>query len=407
MTEKETDKGLYLAAKTKASQAKTIEILPTVLKEFISKIPFAKMMIWNDTKFKFIRPIRWILALFENELINFEIAGISSGKSTYKIGGYKAEKIEINSISEYFDAMKTEGILLDYNERKETIKKQILEVIKNHGELVSDDEDLLDEVTALVEYPTAVLCEFDKKFLEPNLPFEVIYTVLKHHQKCFALQNSDGKLINNFVAICNGKNRNLPLVKTGYEKVAVARLNDAVFFYEKDKKIPLEYRTKALKNLVYQEKLGSVYDKIERVKKIAKTIFETFEKNQLDENSRIFNKKDGTFTGSTFENFEKVINLCKNDLVTDMVGEFPELQGTMGKYYALNSGQHQNLAIAIEEHYLPRFAGDKLPTTSEGKIVSIADKIDNIISSFLLDKKPTGSKDPFAIRRQVNGIMNI
>jgi glycyl-tRNA synthetase beta chain len=390
LREKETERGTYLSFISNTSSGKTKNILPKIFIEFISKLPFAKMMTWNETNFKFIRPIRWTLAILENELIDFEIAGIKSGKATYKIGGYRAEKILVENINEYFEAMKNADIFLDYKERKETIKNQIAEVIKNHGKLVSNDEDLLDEVTALVEYPTAVLCQFDEKFLD--LPFEVIYTVLKNHQKCFALQNEDGKLINFFVAICNGKGRNFELVKTGYEKVAVARLNDAVFFFEKDKKIPLEYRKKALKNLVYQEKLGSVYDKVERIKKVAEIVASSaFLDSRLRGNDEI----------------NSIIELCKNDLVTDMVNEFPELQGTMGKYYAKDSKLDDKIATAIEEHYLPRFAGDKLPTTIEGAIVSISDKIDNIISTFLLDKKPTGSKDPFGIRRQVNGILNI
>ena len=430
LKDKETDRGIYLSFISKTVSEKTSNILPKIFTEFISNLPFAKMMVWNETNFKFIRPIRWLLALLDDELINLEIAGIKSGKATYSIGGYRSNKIEIKNINQYFEVIKNEEILLNYNERKLVIKNQISDVIKNHGKLVSNDEDLLDEVTALTEYPTAVLCEFDKKFLA--LPFEVIYTVLKHHQKCFALQspchpelvsgsNLDKKqmlkqvqhnikLLNNFIAICNGKGRNLELVKTGYEKVAVARLNDAVFFFEKDKKIELQHRTKALKNLVYQEKLGSVYEKIERIKKIVNSQFCHSElvicHPEQSEGSRFFTPFRMTEGGQN-EKINEIISLCKNDLVTDMVGEFPELQGTMGKYYTLAAGLDETTALAIEEHYLPRFAGDKLPSTIEGAIVSIADKIDNIISTFLLDKKPTGSKDPFGIRRQINGIMNI
>lgn len=401
IVEKETPKGIYLSILSKTDSKNIKEFLPNICLEFAKKLPFAKMMTWNSTNFKFIRPIRWVLSILGEEFLPCNIAGIDSGENTFLIGGYKSQKVEVKNVQNYFEIIKTEGIIIDYSERKKYIQNQMLSNILGY-KLFSEDNDLFEEVTALVEYPTIVLCDFDKKFL--SLPFEVIYTVLKNHQKCFALIDDNNNLVSKFVAVCNGKNRNLEVVKAGYEKVAVARLNDAVFFYESDKKIDFKDRTEKLKNLIYQEKLGSVYEKIERIEKIAKFICDT--RNFF--NTEYDRKNNFTFgQGIHFPTISSIINLCKNDLLTDMVGEFPELQGIMGKYYALSSGENEVVVNAIEEHYLPRFAGDKLPKSLEGAIVSIADKIDNILSTFLLDKKPTGSKDPFGIRRQINGIFNI
>ncbi|MCP4481712.1 MAG: glycine--tRNA ligase subunit beta [bacterium] len=373
--EKITDKGIYLYAEKESLALQTSKLLPEICLEFSRKLPFSKMMVWNNSGFKFIRPIRWILAIFDDELIDLEIAEVKNEKASYGIGGFRAVKFDIVNIVDYFKKLEETGLILDFVKRKNIITQSL----KACGMLADNDSDLLDEVTSLVEYPTAVLCDFTEEFL--RLPEPVIYTVLKNHQKCFSLANARGVYSNKFIAICNGKDRNLELVKEGYQKVAVARLNDAVFFYDEDSKIPLRNRVRELKTLIYQEKLGTVFDKLQRMKEITKTISQS---HQL----------------------ERIIDLCKTDLLTHMVYEFPELQGVMGKFYALNN-EEELTAQAIEDHYLPKFVGDNLPQTNEGAIVSIADKLDNIVSTFILGKKPTGSKDPFGLRRQIYGIFNI
>ncbi|MDR0676646.1 MAG: glycine--tRNA ligase subunit beta, partial [Elusimicrobiota bacterium] len=389
--EKNTTRGTYLAIYKKYVNVDIDEILGNICLEFVKSLPFSKMMSWNSRNFKFIRPIRWVLCLLNDKIIDCDIAELKPSKITYSIGGYKSNIIEVNDIDSYFKNLEEKNIILDYNRRKSVIMEQITDIIKEY-ELISNDNDLLDEVTALVEKPTAILCEFDEKFLE--LPFEVIYTVMKNHQKCFALKDKNNKLIAKFVGICNGNNKDLKLIQAGYEKVALARLNDADFFFNLDKKLGIKNKTIELKNLVYQDKLGSVYDKLGRIKKIVIFFYEIY-------------NKESFFKDLKIETINTIIELSKNDLLTDMVKEFPELQGIMGKYYAFFDGYDDAISNAIEEHYCPRFSGDKLPSTVYSAIVSIADKLDNIFSAFLLDKKPNGSKDPFGIRRQINGIFNI
>ncbi len=390
LLEKNTEKGVYLCLKSDDKPQQTADILPMILQEFLTKLPFHKMMVWKNENFRFIRPIRWILAFLGDEILIFEIASIKAQNFTFKFGGFKTQKIAVLSQENYFQIMKGEKIEIDFDERKRDIKTQIQNLIRGFGKLISEGEELLDEVASLVEKPFAILCDFDEKFLE--LPTEVIYTVLKNHQKCFALLGENGKLLNKFMAIANGEFSDFSVVKYGYEKVAIARLNDATFFYQNDKNLDFADLKGKLEDLVFQEKLGSMREKIERMQKIFLML-----KPKIQAANRNF---DG-------ETIEKILDLCKNDLLTEMVYEFPELQGTMGKYYAANAGYDEEISRGIEEHYLPRFAGDGFPTSLEASIASICDKMDSIASTFISGKKPTGSKDPFGLRRQLNGIFGI
>lgn len=394
--EKEVKNAIYLAYRKETIKIPFEAMIEEIVSEFLKRIKFAKTMIWNSSKFRFIRPIRWVIGFFGDKILDFSLAGIESSNFTYLLGGYKGEKKEVLSIKNYFDLMNNEKIIIDFSERKNFIKKEIINSLGNEYFLFEDD-DLLDEITSLVEYPTSLLCDFDAKFL--TLPTEVIYTTLKHHQKCFAIKDKKGKLTNKFITVCNGKNKNFDLVKSGYEKVARARLKDAIFFYEKDKKKPLISRLELLKTFIYQEKLGTIYEKVKRLQEISFNLLDETKNIKLN-NVIISNNLDK-------DTIDKILLLSKCDLLTDMTKEFPELEGIMGKYYAENDNLDPEICIALEEQYKPKTSNDSLPKTKYGRFVSIIDKIEIIVSSFLLGKKPTGSKDPFGIRRQFNGIFEI
>jgi len=382
----QTEKGEYVCAVKKEPGRETPEILSSLLPKILLSIPFKKSMKWADVPIRFARPIHWILALFGGEIIPFEVGNIRSGNVTYGHRFMHSGPISVKDFQSYLKKTREASVIIDPVERKKKIEDEMIrEGAKVSGKVLKD-EDLLDEVNFLVEYPVALCGTFDNKFL--SLPQEILIHSMKEHQRYFPLVDDHGILLPHFVCISNINPRNREVVVTGNEKVLKARLSDAAFFFEDDLKIPLEKRVEQLKKVVFQAKLGTSYEKVTRFKQLALWITE-----RIDPQLR--------------ESVERASLLCKADLVTGMVGEFPKLQGIIGREYARLSGEKPEVAEAIYEHYLPGFAGDRLPSSPIGDIVSIADKMDTIVGCFGVSLVPTGTADPFGLRRQALGIIRI
>jgi len=381
-----TEKGEYLCAVKEEKGEATKKILPDILPKLIFSIPFPKHMRWGDGNVKFVRPVHWILCLYNGDVVKFEFDSVKSGNKSFGHRFLSPKTFTVKDFASYGKKTKENCIIFNQEDRRETILKEANKLAKKAGGSLYEDANLLEAVTHLVEYPCPILGEFGKEYLE--LPKEVLISVMKKHQRYFSIVNSNGSLLPNFIAISNNKVKNPAVMKAGYERVLKARFSDARFFYEEDKKKPLKEYIEKLKSVVFQEKLGTYYEKVERIVKLACYIADKIAPDSKEISER------GAF-------------LCKADLVTQMVYEFPDLQGIMGREYARLSGEKQEVADAIYEHYLPRFAGDKLPDSRAGDIVSIADKIDTIIGCFGVGLIPTGSEDPYALRRQTLAIANI
>ncbi len=382
---KEIDNGEYVFAQVKKEGKNTIEVLPQLFKELVFSLSFPKPMRWADYQMRFVRPIRWIMALFGDEIIPFSIEDVHSDRITYGHRFLSNGIIEINNPREYISKLEDEYVIVDPSKRKKIIADQIKELEQKEFGFVDKDNELLEEVNYLLEYPTALCGKFDEKFL--NLPQEVLITPMKEHQRYFPVWDEDNKLLNKFVTVRNGSSDYLDIVTAGNENVLKARLEDAKFFYEEDIKIKLDEKVDKLKNVVFQEKLGTVYDKMLRIKDLTEYISQKLNSSSIVK-----------------ENALRCAYLTKADLVTSMVFEFTELQGIMGYYYALHDGENEEICTGIREHYMPRYSGDNLPSTDVGKIVAIADKIDTITGCFAVGIQPTGSQDPYALRRQAQGI---
>lgn len=384
---KKTAKGEKLAIKKEVKGKETTEIIKNITKSFINELSFPKSMKWGKSKLQFARPIRWILALFGDELINLNIDGVKLQRITY---GNRFQSLnnslEIAKIEEYEDKLKKGFVIVDREERKQLIKKQLQELFKNTNRSVMQNNRLLETVVDLVEYPTAGVASFDEKYIK--LPRLVVTSTLSEHQKYFSVIKENGDLSNEFVFISNGNPDYSDLIKVGNEKVIKARLDDAEFFYLEDTGAPLENFVPKLKDVTFQEDLGSIYEKTERIIKLVDFICNILNIDISDKTNAI-----------------RAAKLCKADLVTLMLGEkeFTKLQGYIGRYYALKSGEKSDVAQAIEEHYSN---GNKNISTI-GAIVAIADKVDTICGIIGVGLKPTGSKDPFALRRAANAIIKI
>lgn len=395
-----------------------VELLPGLLMDILTSLSFPKTMRWADYEFRFVRPIRWMVALFGDQIIPVEICGVKSGKFSMghrfmqqslkaaaesqgllsaalsKVGNkvYSAlagvkGAVEIPSAGDYKKVMYDNFVMVDQDERRALILQQIKDLASQNGGEAEINEDLLEEVNYLVEWPTALCGKFEEKFL--SLPKECIITPMREHQRYFPVLDEDGNLLNKFITVRNGGSEHLDIVTHGNERVLRARLSDAEFFFNEDRAIKLEDRLEKLKTVSFQEGLGNMYDKSERLVKMAEML--RFAINTpVDE-----------------EELRRCALLCKTDLVTGMVIEFTELQGVMGREYALLDGEKPEVAAGIFEHYLPRFAGDALPATTIGRIVGIGDKLDNICATFSRGLAPTGSQDPYALRRQALGVINI
>lgn len=376
----------YLFGTIKQEGKHTSEVLKTIVPEAIKNVTFPKAMRWGGKNMRFARPIRWMVALLNNEVLDIDLEGIKSSNITRGHRFLGEREFEVNSVEEYFEKLDKNFVVLDQHKRKEMIREQAVEVAKSLGGEVELDEDLLEEITFLVEYPTAFYGEFDEEYVK--LPKEVVTTPMKEHQRYFPVLK-DGKLLPNFIAVRNGDSNRIDLVKAGNEKVLRARLADALFFYHEDTKKPLESFVDKLQTVVFQAKLGTVYDKTLRIEKLSQVILNELNMTESKENTL------------------RAAKLCKADLVTNMVFEFTELQGIMGRDYAQVSGENEEVCQGIFEHYLPRFAGDILPETNTGIALSIADKLDSIAGFFAIGIKPSGSQDPYALRRQALGILSI
>lgn len=364
------------------------EILKDSMPDMIKSISFPKSMKWGGKNLRFARPIRWLLSLFNDRVLEFNLEGIVAGNITRGHRFLGSSHIEIDNIDEYFTALKDNYVMVDRNERKEKIKYGCEKLAREKGGNLLFDEELLDEITNIVEYPTPMIGRIKEEYL--NLPKEVLITPMKEHQRYFPVVDDKDRLLPYFITVRNGNEEYLDIVVKGNEKVLGARLEDAKFFYYEDIKQPLENYVEDLKDIVFQEKLGTLYDKTMRVQKLAGKIGSYLEVGE-----------------ETKKNIERAGYLSKADLVTNMVGEFSELQGIMGREYAAESGENEITSLAIYEQYLPRFSNDELPTTTAGAILSIGDKLDTIAGIFAIGIQPTGSQDPYGLRRQALGIINI
>jgi len=384
----ETPKGEYIAAKKFIEGKETKKLLPEALKGLVEGLTFPKSMKWSDKKMKFARPIQWILALVDNELIKFEVEGYKSGLISRGHRFFGEKEFAITSIADYFEKVRANNVIIDIEERKNMIVEMINKNCSSAGEKVIIENDLLDEVTNLVEYPYPMVGTFNSEFLE--VPQDVLIISMQVHQRYFPILDSEGNLLPKFVVVRNGIDRS-EKVRIGNEKVLSARLSDARFFYQEDLKKSLSENIEKLKYVVFQKDLGTIYQKLERSKKIAERLIDIlgFEGNKTD--------------------ILRTIELSKADLVSNMIGEkeFTKLQGFMGAEYALKSGENEKVSKGIEEHYYPRYQGDKLPQNIEGVITGICDRIDTLVGCFGVGLVPSGSKDPFALRRSALGIVNI
>lgn len=390
---KKTPKGEYCFAIKRIEGQETLHILPEILTEIIRNISFPKSMKWKGNNLFFARPIRSILALFGDKVVPMEINGIKADKFIFGHPFLSGKRIEIPTADWdlYKRLLKQENVVADITERRATLRTKITQLMAPYGTTI-DDEALLDEVTNLVEYPNAIECSFDEEFLD--IPPNVIETAMKEHQRYFPIKKRDGKLFNKFIAVLNRNESNAGTTVQGNERVLKARLSDARFFWKEDRKIPLERRVEDLKNLAFLEKLGNYRDRTDRIVKLSGFL-----------SHRLINLNKLSIEDVTL--VERAALLCKADLPTQMVGEFPSLQGIMGKEYAEWDGEEPSVALAIAEHYMPRFAADNIPASKIGAVVGLADKFDTISSCFALNLIPTGSQDPYSLRRHAYGIIRI
>ena len=378
----------YIYAETKTAGVPAKDIVTDMLPQLITGLNFPKSMHWGNLDAKFVRPVRWLVALLDEEVIPVEFATVQSGNVSRGHRFLGADEITIKNAASYVDTLKENFVMVDQDARRELISKQLHDMAASKNASIVWDDDLLEEINYLVEWPTALCGGFEESYLA--LPDAAIITPMKDHQRYFPLVGQDGKLLPMFLTVRNGSDHSIEVVQAGNERVLRARLDDAKFFFNEDRKKPLIDRQDGLTKIVFQEGLGNLADKTERLLKLG----------------RVFGEECGLHEDAAVV-LERATELAKTDLTTGMVTEFTELQGVMGKEYALLDGESPEVAEAIFEQYLPRFAGDVLPQTEAGKVLSIIDKVDNIVATFSRGLIPTGSQDPYALRRQTIGILNI
>ena len=385
----ETADGRWLFFRSTEVGESTLSLLPAIVEEALARIPIARRMRWSNLDIEFVRPVHWVTLLFGTEALEAKIMGVVSGANTYGHRFHHPQAVALSEPSEYAKALYGSAhVVAEFSARKEMIRTQVEEAADAIGGRAIMDDGLLEENTALVEWPVTITGSFDVLFL--SLPDCVLRATMQGHQRYFPVVGEDGALMPHFIAVSNIESSNPDTVRHGNERVIRPRLADAKFFYEADQKTSLEERREALKDVVYQEKLGSIYDKSERVSRLAGIV--TIAMGQSPEAVKLA-RRAGI--------------LYKCDLVTDMVGEFPELQGAMGREYAMAGGEDLQIANAIGESYLPRFAGDRIPASPIGRALSIADRLDTLVGIFLIGQAPTGDKDPFALRRAALGALRI
>ncbi|GAB4490470.1 MAG: glycine--tRNA ligase subunit beta [Thermodesulfovibrionales bacterium] len=383
---KKKGKGDYLVAVIEEKGIETRNVLPDICSKIVLSLRFPKSMRWGHGTLTFVRPIQWILAVYGQEKVSFEIDGIKSGTTTRGHRFLAPAAFQVKDAAAYVSSLENSFVIPEPEKRRQTIVKGISSLFSDPGKKPVLDEELIDMVTYLVEYPVPVLCGFSHEYLK--LPKELLLTVMKGHQKYFGVQDGNGDLVNHFVVVSNTKPDNADTVRIGAERVIKARFDDAKFYFHEDRKLRLADRVESLSAVTFHDKLGSLAEKTERI-----TANAAFLSERIAPASR--------------ENAVRAALLSKTDLITGVVREFPELQGIMGRYYANNDKEHAEVADAIEEQYLPKSFGDRLPSTGAGAVVSLADRVDNIASFFSIGLVPTGSEDPFALRRQAMGIVSI
>jgi glycyl-tRNA synthetase beta chain len=380
------DKGEYLCARKKEEGRVTREVLSEFLPGVITSLPFKKSMRWGNSNISFARPIHWITAVYGGKVVPFHLGEIESGTCSYGHRFLSPGSFEVKDSPSYLECTRKAQVIADQEERKKIIRAEVKKAAASVSGVPLEDEELLEEVNNLVEYPVVLAGTFPAEYLK--LPHEVLITCMKSHQKYFPVTDIKNNLLPYFIVVTNTLTKDPHVVIKGNERVLVARLADARFFFEEDLKVSLIQRAEKLKGVLFHSRLGTSYEKVERFTTLAARIADLLFPEL---------KRD----------VERSALLCKTDLVSGMVGEFPELQGVMGREYALRSGEKREVAEAIFEHYLPRFAGDRLPETDTGALVSIADKLDTIAGCFGVGLIPTGAADPYALRRQALGIINI
>jgi glycyl-tRNA synthetase beta chain len=375
-----------LVLKTQAGGEQSVLLFENIVQMALEKLPIAKRMRWGSKRREFVRPLHWLMMLFGDEIVGASVLGLQANRQTRGHRFHYDQTLDIQKASEYVDKLKNIAyVLADFDERKTLIRQQVEAEAEKHGGQAVIDIDLLNEVTALVEWPVALTGRFDERFLE--VPAEALISSMKEHQKYFHMVDKDGNLLPYFTTIANLESQDPQQVIDGNERVIRPRLADAAFFFEMDKKTSLEQKRGQLKTIVFQNQLGTVFEKTERVARLASGIAE------------VLNLPN--------ERVSRAGQLCKSDLVSDMVQEFSDMQGIAGYHYALNDGEENDIALAMNEHYMPRYAGDQLPSSEVGSLVALADRLDTLIGIFGIGEQPTGSKDPFALRRASVGVLRI
>jgi glycyl-tRNA synthetase beta chain len=375
-----TEKGEYLNYQGVESGVEIKAVLPGIIQKALENLPIPKTMRWADYSFSFVRPVQWLVMLYGKEVIPAEFFGVKSDRISFGHRIHSAKPITLNSAEDYVSALNQAFVIVSPEARAEKIKIQMEALAKKRGAKIVFDADLLEEVASIVEWPVALICQFEEKFL--TVPKEALISAMQGHQKCFALEDNTGKLLPCFIAVANIESQDPLVVVAGNERVMRARLSDAMFFYEKDLKNSLDHLLPRLETVTFQAKLGSLGDKVRRIKALVAKL--NFPPEAL-----------------------RAAELSKADLMSEMVYEFPELQGVMGEYYAQHQGESSEVSKALFEQYLPRFSGDILPQTSAGKALALADRLDTLTGIFSIGLKPTGSKDPFGLRRAMIGIIRI
>jgi glycyl-tRNA synthetase beta chain len=382
----DTSKGVYVAVRKRHGGRAAGELLSEDIPVWIGGLPFPKSMRWRDLDLVFARPIHWIVALLGTEVIPFSLETISSGRTTRGHRFMKPREEMISEAGTYKDFMNTLFVLADPAERKEVILREARKAAESLNGRLLEDEGLLETVINLVEYPVAVSGNFDPVFL--NLPREVLITAMREHQKFFCVEDADGHLMSHFVNIANIRPGSMETIRKGNERVLHARLSDARFFFQEDRKLRLEDRLENLRGVIFHSKLGTLFEKVQRIRGLAVALASELESSRVKEADR-------------------AALLCKADLTTEMVGEFPSLQGVMGREYARLQDEAPDVAEALYEHYLPSFSGDRLPSSALGALVGLADKVDTIVGCFGVGEVPTGAGDRFGLRRAALGIIHI
>ncbi|MDP2210695.1 MAG: glycine--tRNA ligase subunit beta [Candidatus Aquicultor sp.] len=388
LTVKSVEGGEYVFAVKEEEGRNAVEIFREILPELIKSLSFPKAMRWGDGDMKFVRPIRWILALFGAQAIEFDVAGIAAGKLSMGHRQRAENPVTVEAPCDYFEMLFNNFVIVDQEKRALLVREEIESAVRTIGGRAVIHQHTFDEVVELVEFPHAVVGSFASDFV--SLPRDVLVTAMESHQRYFPVEDADGALLPNFIVIHNGDPKFTDIIQKGHERVIRARLSDAKYFFEADSAKPLESYVEKLNGVVFQVKLGTVYQKTQRVVKLAEEI-----------------AKSLALAPDEMGYAVRAAYLCKADLVTEMVGEFPTLQGAMGRDYAQVSGEPPAVATAIFEHYLPRSAGDSLPATVSGQVVSISDKLDAVAGILAAGLIPTGSEDPYALRRQAHGIVSI